>query len=176
MVGQDSTGFFYEFILQRLENYLVKTLHYDVNCVRSVLANKPTEFNYLISLLDSLTTFANNPENKLILAANKRIENILVKTKLNKLVTFDAIQGTNSEEITLMKLYNESLPLLTKYNQDGNWGEYFNTLSKFNQPINCFFDKVMVMDEDIDIRINRLNLLTYLHKLFNKTCKLSELA
>lgn len=166
----------YGFILQRLENYLTKTLNYDIKCVRSILANKPEQFDYLLSLLDNLTTFANNPENKLILAANKRIENILAKASFELINDFNQVKVSTADEAVLVDLYVKNAGILAQFNEEKNWSEYFKVLTQFNQAINQFFDNVMVMDEDLDIRRNRLSLLKHLHGLFNKACNLSEIA
>ena len=48
-----------------------------------------------------------------------------------------------------------------------------NILAGLSSSIDAFFDHVMVMDEDVDIRQNRLNLLTRLKGLFDRIANLA---
>ena len=48
-------------------------------------------------------------------------------------------------------------------------------LARLRAPVDTYFEKVMVMDEDPEIRANRLGVLNYLLVTFNKIADLSEL-
>ena len=49
-------------------------------------------------------------------------------------------------------------------------------LATLREPVDAFFDAVMVMDEDQNLRENRLALLNQMRKLFLHTADLSRLA
>ena len=189
----------YQFVLQRLAGYLTDSAEfsYPINCVRSAFGAilKLGNFTRLVGLLDKLQDFANNPNNKLIIEANKRIENILKKnpdehnsgvTNQNQFVYQSPFDSKDSSLID-EQLFRESeeWSLYNHINhhpinmQDGasysNLDEYFQRLADFNKPVADFFDNVMVMDKDDNIRNNRLNLLRKLYNIMNTICKLSEL-
>ncbi len=165
----------YNFILQRLENYLTKAENHSPNLVQSVLALRPLSFDHLPSLLEALQPFSVN--NKPLLNANKRISNILEKNK-GEFSTNAWIKEeyfTTTEEKVLFKLFNEEKENIQIKTNQKNWEELFTILAKFNQVIADFFENVMVMDKDENIRNNRITLLQHLYANFNQVCKLSLL-
>lgn len=168
----------YQFIVQRLANYLINVEKYPVACVNSVLAISPVHFNYLISLLDILQNFAQDTTNHPLLQANKRIRNIMDKNNITISNVSTSIQIELFNTIEEQNLHALLIALVDKINQHAlkhNWQEFFILLSKFNQPITAFFDKVMVMDENMAVRKNRIILLLNLYNMFNQVCELSEL-
>lgn len=167
-----------QFIIQRLSNYLTQVEGYPVNLVQSVIAPSSFLFNQLPSLLKSLQEFANHEENKLLLNANKRISNILEKNLVDPTKSMKPVPTlfTTDEEKSLYKLFMEEENNIQKYINEQDWGKFFAILAKFNQPVTDFFDNVMVMDKDDNIRNNRIALLQQLYDKFNQVCKLAELA
>lgn len=168
----------YQFILQRLFNYLTSNneFSYSKHCVQGVCAAIPGEFYYLPVLLDTLERFAINPNNQLLFAANKRIDNILKKNIINASAAKNA--RTVNQHLFKNPVENRLFDLLGS-SSDGNfydnWDKYFSVLEEFNQPIANFFDSVMVMDDDLAVRNNRLCLLIAVYDEMNVYCKLSEL-
>jgi glycyl-tRNA synthetase beta chain len=168
----------YKFILTRLYNYLVMggEFKYSHNVVQSIITTNPDYLEYLPNLLIVLDKFSKNKDNQALFSANKRIENILKKIN-NKIITNinqDLFQHDIERE--LYQLINESSFKLEQFAQIYNWQDYFNVLSSFNKIIGNFFDSVMIMDEDLLVRENRINLLVKLYFIMNKYCKLSELS
>jgi glycyl-tRNA synthetase beta chain len=49
-------------------------------------------------------------------------------------------------------------------------------LASLREPVDCFFDQVMVMVEDSRLRANRLALLARLHRMMNGVADLSALS
>lgn len=191
----------YKFIVQRLLHLLSsKEFNYATNIVQSVLQLEPKYFDYIPSLLNQLQIFTENSANQAIIAANKRIENILKKNfagvdyRLHQDDTVtcgsDTIMPKNNNSVSSIDpaLFNEPSEhdvfnlvirveeLAHKYALQNDWINYFACLEKFNSPISIFFDNVMVMDDNIAIRNNRLALLNKLYKFMNSFCKLSELS
>ena len=48
-------------------------------------------------------------------------------------------------------------------------------LASLKEPVDAFFDDVMVMDDDMAVRTNRINLLRQLNQLFLQIADISEL-
>ena len=63
------------------------------------------------------------------------------------------------------------LPLL----DSGNYEAALSRLAALKEPVDRFFDTVMVMDEDPELRANRLALLDQLKSLFDRIADLSVL-
>ncbi|MBP9743391.1 MAG: glycine--tRNA ligase subunit beta [Burkholderiales bacterium] len=168
----------YQFIMQRLANYLISVEKYPVACVNSILAIRPVNFNYLISLLDILQNFAQDSTNQSLLEANKRIRNIIDKNNIsfsNLSIPIQIKLFTTIEEHNLYSLLTTLEEQIKQHALNHNWQEFFLMLSQFNQPITAFFKEVMVMDENMEVRTNRIILLLTVYKMLNQVCELSEL-
>jgi glycyl-tRNA synthetase beta chain len=72
----------------------------------------------------------------------------------------------------LRRLQSSYLPL----KQNHQYLEAFRELAKVKEPVDQFFDSVMVMVDDEQLRAKRLGLLNYFLDEFNTIADLSELA
>jgi glycyl-tRNA synthetase beta chain len=57
----------------------------------------------------------------------------------------------------------------------GDYAQSLSELSGLREPVDAFFDAVLVMDEDVALRANRLALLARLKSLFDRIADLSVL-
>lgn len=122
--------------------------------------------------LDAVNDFLNLSQAQNLAAANKRVSNILSKQEKeisNTDLQTDLLQ--EQAEITLAQCIIDK----TQQIQNLNYQETLKHLSELEQPINQFFDQVMVMTEDSKIRANRLALLKQLRELFLQTADISLL-
>ncbi len=177
----------YQFILQRLSNYLTSSGS-SAKAVNAVISAPELGFetagvkklSYIPGLLQAVASFADNAANQSLFQANKRIENILKKNEAEiriRPVTTDLLCETAEKE--LFNLFNgeyEDGFVIVAHKDAQNWAGYFTALTGFSMPLDKFFNEVMVMAEDEAVRQNRLNLLRILHKYFNLACNLTELA
>ncbi|NOX25669.1 MAG: glycine--tRNA ligase subunit beta, partial [Deltaproteobacteria bacterium] len=70
------------------------------------------------------------------------------------------------------RIRQEAMPLLDGH----NYPAAMEILLRIKEPIDLFFDKVMVMDDDLAVRNNRLNLLTAIADLFLRVGDFSKMA
>ena len=173
----------YQFILQRLANYLCSD--YPTKVVNALLAtldyhqDGALKFNYLSGLLQTLVSFAADPVNQSLLQANKRLENILKKNVLPLTTSVAPELLLENAEQELFAVFSTTFAegkKLRQLHEQQDWSGYFTALASFNQPLDNFFATVMVNCDDLSLRHNRLNLLNVLHAHFNLVCQLSELA
>ncbi|MGH8397966.1 MAG: glycine--tRNA ligase subunit beta, partial [Gammaproteobacteria bacterium] len=161
-----------EFLLERLRAYYLETgIRTDVfEAVRAKNPTRPLDFDARIQAVNAFLTL---PEAASLAAANKRIANILrqaggksVHEVQAEILREPAEQSLHEKTIELRR---DIQPLIVK-------GDYANTLRKLaalRMPVDQFFDKVLVMDPDIELRTNRLALLAGLSALFLDTADLS---
>ena len=71
----------------------------------------------------------------------------------------------------MSRLSAEVHPLLAQ----GEYTEVLKRLASLRNPVDTFFDNVMVMADDRDIRVNRLALLNNMHGLFMRVADLTRL-
>ncbi|MDB5829812.1 MAG: glycyl-tRNA synthetase, beta subunit, partial [Variovorax sp.] len=58
----------------------------------------------------------------------------------------------------------------------GDYTASLQTLAALREPVDAFFDGVMVNAEQADLRLNRLGLLKSLHEAMNRVAQLERLA
>ena len=58
----------------------------------------------------------------------------------------------------------------------GDFAGTLKTLAELREPVDAFFNDVMVMADDIALRNNRLALLASLHGMMNRVADISKLA
>ncbi|MGB9428440.1 MAG: glycine--tRNA ligase subunit beta [Gammaproteobacteria bacterium] len=162
----------YEFLLDRLRVYFLETgIRADVfEAVRARHPGQPLEFQRRIQALNAFLTL---PEATSLTVANNRIANILRQAGKMDVRAVETSKLREAAEISLhtqiQQLQHDIRPLLAA-------GDYTATLKKLvalRAPVDAFFDKVLVMDKDSDIRANRLALLAELSGLFLHTADLA---
>jgi glycyl-tRNA synthetase beta chain len=127
--------------------------------------------------------FRKLPEAKALAAANKRAGNILAKTnQTENFLTNDPWTLIKTElfsDDAERSLYDEIATIIASPQQvstsQNNYTLLLNSLSHLREPIDRFFDGVMVMCDDENIRLNRLALLASLRKLFLRIADISKL-
>lgn len=143
--------------------------------VDAVLALLPKRLGEVSLRLDAVKAFAALPEASALAAANKRIGNILKKV--------DAVDGhvainllKEPAEIALYEAMQICATQANQYFESGDYAQSLKSLAALRVPVDAFFDDVMVNAEELDLRLNRLGLLTSLHQAMNRVADLSKLA
>lgn len=163
-----------EFCFERLRAwYLEQGISPQV--FESVLAKWPTKPYDFHCRIQAVSEFQKHPEAESLKAANKRVQNILSKNALliSPEAYFDEklLQEPAERELAqaLLKKELEIKPYL----KDAQYTKALGALAELKEPIDQFFDKVMVMVEDEKIRNNRLRLLNRLRALFLEIADIS---
>ena len=112
-------------------------------------------------------------------AAHKRIGNILKKTEWadrTGLAPLDAARLAESAEKALAQALATLGPEAQARAEKGHYVEAMQGLAALKEPVDAFFDQVMVNAEDAALRENRLRLLHNLFGTMNLVADLSRLA
>jgi glycyl-tRNA synthetase beta chain len=170
----DARSEVFEFMLERLRAYyLDREVPVDVfDAVSALKPSRPLDFDKRIS---AVSTFRALPEAESLSAANKRVGNILKKAELGDASIVNAGLFELQEEETL---YNELESLKSKTEpmfDAGNYESALRELSALRKPVDDFFDNVMVMTDNMDVRNNRIALLNKMSTLFMRAADLSRL-
>jgi glycyl-tRNA synthetase beta chain len=151
------------FILERLRSWSVES-GFSSEEYNAVSQKNIWECLDFAARLEALHEFCALDASKSLAAAHKRVNNILRKNNItdnntvnreqlkdeNALILYDALQNIGSTDL--------------------NYNSLLQSLASLNGPVDNFFEKVMVMDDDQEVRKNRLALLQMLHN------RLSEVA
>jgi glycyl-tRNA synthetase beta chain len=141
----------------------------------AVLAIRPASSVDFDARLKALSTFLELPEAASLTAANKRISNILRKANAAPNAEVDVLRLREEAEV---RLFDAMRGLRDGVAADTARREYTSALGRLallRPAVDTFFDKVMVMDENPQLRANRLSLLAQLQGLFTGIADLSRL-
>jgi glycyl-tRNA synthetase beta chain len=170
----------YQFILDRLKGYLkdqmVDGVTFSAPEIDAVLSQEPRQINDLLKRLHAIRQFNQLPEAAQLAAANKRISNILKKMdgKVGDVVKPNLL--TISAEKDLFKALKDLEKTLDQQLQKQEFVGLLQSLVSLSKPIDQFFADVMVMDENQELRQNRLSLLNQLHQRMNLVADIGKLA
>lgn len=164
----------FDYAMDRLRAYYVDQ-KIPVDVIEAVMARRPTrplDFDHRVRALER---FRQLPEAQSLAAANKRIRNIL---KQAKGAISTAVDETLMQEPAERELFVALKALAEDVDAAFNDGEYQPALTRLTglrEPVDQFFDDVMVMVEDDALRNNRIALLNQLSEQFLRAADLSKL-
>jgi glycyl-tRNA synthetase beta chain len=119
--------------------------------------------------------FSKLPQAQALAAANKRVSNIL--SKQNSTITTDVNNSLLKEdaEKNLAQAVNAKTALVAPLFASREYTKALAALADLQQPVDAFFDNVMVMCDDAALQQNRLALLSKLRGLFLEIADISYL-
>jgi glycyl-tRNA synthetase beta chain len=171
---KDSTAEVTEFMLDRLRG-LLRDRGYAQGAIEAVVAQNPDRLDNIVERLDAVKAFAALPEAASLAAANKRITNILKKTEVGAAKISKELLKEQAEE-SLYTAMTELKPKVDAAFANGDFTGTLKTLAHIRDSVDAFFNDVMVMAEDEQLRNNRLALLSDLHGMMNRVADISKLA
>ena len=146
-----------EFMKQRLRNMLMdQGIRYDV--VDAVLADQMNDdFTDLVARTKALNSFVASAEAPALIQAATRVANLCKKIEEESAINpqLFAVEAEGALHNAAMAASKEVLVAATKY----DYAAVLAEAVKLVDPINKFFEDVMVMDEDVRVKNNRLALL-----------------
>lgn len=110
-----------------------------------------------------------------LVAANKRLANLLSKNDEALNDTVDPSLFSEPEENELHKAWSHIQTSVSEHLNTNDYTEALSELAQLAEPLDAFFEKVMVMAEDKAARINRLSLLHQMRQSFLSIADLAQL-
>ena len=165
------------FVLERLRSYL-REAGYSANEIEAVLCLHPARLDQVPQQLAAVRTFAGLPEAESLAAANKRVANIL-KQAAAKGESFSKAQAQGMKDPAERNLFDalrNASQKATPLFQAGDYTGYLKAFAVLKAPVDAFFESVMVMVDDGELRKNRLALLQDLRDEMNRVADISKLA
>lgn len=177
-IGNNPCNIIYTFCIERLRNYF-HDKNFSWQEINAVLPNTKTSLlntalpnmNSLVKKLTAIQYFYKLDQAREIIAIHKRVYNILDKNGKLKAeqntIPFDQNIANQPAEIHLA---NKIKQLTLTINNDLINEDFISALQhliELHQPINVFFDQVLVNVQDKKIKNNRLHLLNQAYQLMN---------
>jgi glycyl-tRNA synthetase beta chain len=166
------------FFRERLEFYLRDVCGYAYDVVKAVLAADADDVVDLLARAEAVKQVQHMPEFQAIGAACKRMRNILRQADEKGVAPaeqFEAHADSSDEEKKLIQHLEQSGAKVEQHRKKKEYVEALRLLSTAREPVDRFFDKVMVMVEDQQVRANRLALLRTLLREFSTIADFSEI-
>ncbi len=166
-----------EFIFERLRGYL-RDSGYTANEIESVLCMRPSRLDQIPGQLAAVRSFLALPEAQSLAAANKRVANILKQAQTRGEAYGDVAPAAFREpsERVLFESLRTAAAISERMLEAADYAGYLQTFAALKVPVDAFFESVMVMVEDREIRKNRLALLAELRLAMNRFSDISKLA
>jgi glycyl-tRNA synthetase beta chain len=144
--------------------------------IDAVLALRPQRLDDVRKRLGAVHAFALLPEAESLAATNKRVGNILKKAGISVARAVEAGLLQAPAEQALYQALRRIAPQADAAFDGGDYSGSLRLLATLKQPVDDFFDHVMVNVEDEVLRTNRLALLAHLRQAMNRVADISRLA
>ncbi len=177
------TGFEYGRAVVELQDFIydrfagtLREQGYSAQEVDAVLALRPQRLGDVAKRLAAVRAFAALPEALALAAANKRVSNILKKAEGIVAATINEALLVESAEKELASALKTVAARADVAWDAGDYTGNLQALAALKEPVDAFFESVMVNAEDPDLKANRLGLLAMLQQAMNRVADLSKLA
>jgi len=160
-----------EFFKTRLQHFLIAQGH-PQNVVEAVLAHHLDPLVETVAKMRTLETFKEREGFEPLLGTVKRVVNIL-KEPVDTLI--DPQRFVNQAEKDLYENLIACEHDLEKPLAARDYDAVLSRLSQLKAPIDGFFNEVLVLDQDLALRKNRLALLTRIANLFQQMADFSRI-
>jgi glycyl-tRNA synthetase beta chain len=161
-----------DFIAERLKNLLVSE-GFSQDVVDAVVA---TGFSNIVESkkkIEALEEFRRLPEFNPLAIAFKRVVNIVKGQPRDKVEETLLVEPT---EHLLYQAFLEAKKSIDEKISEGRYKEALIQMKALKEPIDRYFDEVLVMDKDSRIRKNRLSMLWEIRDLFFKIADFSKIS
>jgi glycyl-tRNA synthetase beta chain len=166
------------FFRERLEFYLKDQLGYKYDVVNAVLAADSDDLVDAVERAKAVSKVRTSADFESISVAFKRIKNILRQAneggkRVGSLV--DPSVFSEEAEKRLGVLIPEIVQAVNRFREGKDYSRALAEISRIRPSVDAFFDKVMVMVDDEQVRANRLALLQTLLREFSTIADFSEI-
>lgn len=171
---QDTGAQVFDFMLERLRAYY-NSQGIGSQIFDSVAAIRPTSPLDFDRRVKAVQAFSQLPEAQSLAAANKRTNNILKKNADAVGVSIDPALFESQTETDLHAAVTAAKTSVEPLFAAGDYSQALQALAQLREPVDKYFDEVMVMAEDKAVRENRLAVLSEMRGLFSHVADLSVL-
>ncbi len=163
------------FIQNRVTRMLVEE-GYDKDVVAAVASVSIDDLPDVWRRAEALQKLKGDADFEPLAAGFKRVVNILRKTEVPDEVATDPARFVEPAERALHDAFLETRGKVGELLAKGDLEEALRVIATLRQPVDQFFEDVMVMADDRPLRENRLALLKSIAGLFNRMADFSKIA
>lgn len=172
-VNPERCGDTLDFVIGRYRSYYLEQ-GFSTQLIQATTAVHPELALNFDQRLRALAHFYQQPACAALAAANKRVANILAKQTTTETANVDASLLREPAEKALADSLNQQSSPHSDWDESG-YRQQLEQLAHLRQPVDSFFEQVMVNAEDDALRHNRLALLAKLRHVFLEVADISLL-
>ncbi len=161
-----------DFFQARLHHFLVSRYGYTPDTVDASLAVGIDDPVASVARAKALASFRSRPDFESLAIAVKRVANI-IKEPETAPIDMKLFRNETEKALSLAILEVDDAVAASLGAED--YDSALASMAKLKEPIDAFFESVLVMDKDDAIRRNRLALLTHIHGLFSRVADFRKL-
>jgi glycyl-tRNA synthetase beta chain len=174
---EELRGSLYTFITDRLRRYFLdRDPGLDTETFDAVMARQPASLVDFELRLQAVQAFLQLDEAQSLASANKRIANILRQAEVTETGDIDEKLLEDGAERALYDALVSAEGTVRPMLDEREYTRALQELAALREPVDRFFDDVMVMADDDAVRSNRLALLAGLRALFLDVADISRLS
>ena len=165
------------FLKDKLITLFEEDYRFRSDLISSVINNE-TDINPFKALkkITALDSIIENKDYEQLFLNAKRVSNILKKSKVDSQVSIDKNLLKESSEKFLYSSFKENEENLKSLFENGSYKEYLKEINELNSYVLKFFDEVMINDNEEEIKLNRISLLTLINKSYTSLANLAILS
>ena len=165
------------FLKDKLITLFEEDYRFRSDLISSVINNE-TDINPFKALkkITALASIIENKDYEQLFLNAKRVSNILKKSKVDSQVSIDKNLLKESSEKFLYSSFKENEENLKSLFENGLYKEYLKEINDLNSYVVKFFDEVMINDNEEEIKLNRISLLTLINKSYTSLANLAILS
>jgi len=160
------------FFRERFRNLLLEEYDFDFDVIDAALSVNSENILDSLKIVQTITSYKQKQDFESVTTAFKRVVNI---TKNSDAGNIDKSLLVENAERQLHDKFFKTKDLIQKDLESGNYEQLFTKLISLRVPIDNFFDGVMVMDKNPQLKKNRLSLLNGIKSLFFEIADFSKL-
>ncbi|TPN01794.1 glycine--tRNA ligase subunit beta [Mesorhizobium sp. B2-1-3A] len=147
--------------------------------IDAVITPQSDDLLQIVRRVEALGYFLDTEDGKNLLAGTKRAANILAAEEKKKTAVAEAVEPAlfkENAEKSLFAAVNQAEKQAGEAIQNEDFSAAMLALSALREPVDSFFEGVLVNDEDLAVRANRLALLTRIRAATGQVADFSKIA
>jgi glycyl-tRNA synthetase beta chain len=172
--AQDTEAKLLAFFTERIDFYLREGRDQSYDVVKAAMAAGHNDLRDLVARSEAVTVVRGSADFLAVSAAFKRMKNILAQADFEPAPSVLSYPKDGPES-NLMRKYNELQVNVGELRQRHAYREALEAIATIRPEVDAFFEKVMVMDPDPEIRTQRLTLLATVVSGFSSIADFSEI-
>ncbi|RWF49351.1 MAG: glycine--tRNA ligase subunit beta [Mesorhizobium sp.] len=147
--------------------------------IDAVITPQSDDLLQIVRRVEALGSFLDTEDGRNLLAGTKRAANILAAEEKKKTLVAETVEPAlfrQGAEKSLFAAVNQAEKQAGEAIQNQDFSAAMLALSVLREPVDSFFEHVLVNDEDLSVRANRLALLTRIRTATGQVADFSKIA